>query len=521
MTEIEHRRPDYPEPDILLELEYEYETDGVVDKITETPETSPQTIVGFEYDNRKRLTREVRALQTTPIATTEYDLSYTYDQGGNRLTMEESANPFNKTRVRYYYDVHPPDPNPYDTFNNRLMKYETYSVAPGGMFGMMGPMGPGGGGAGEQETLLSTTYYDYYGHSGNVERAVTETVGSDEYSAVRLGYALNERVVSFALGETWTWSGDYENEPENYAIEWAREFRYDGARARYLNRELDPDDLMAEPDPEYTPLSDVWSDYDDGAIYGDFVFGGGSFDELASNEAGLAKVLDPLGSPVTTYYHTDMIGTTRFMTNASGNKIETAVFTAFGERVNGPARRFGYAGAYGYQTDAAGEMPFLHVGHRYYDPSIGRFLQRDPIGIRGGLNVYAYAANAPANQVDPRGLNNVASCQDECADNWFPASGGRCGGREALEDCLMSCLDLYWPPAPARQPPPKDFQPWPGPCPPTSPPRPSGPSPTSPSGPSSSGAWNGRAFFALVLVLLFTVFSSRPSLGLPGHPTEG
>lgn len=52
-------------------------------------------------------------------------------------------------------------------------------------------------------------------------------------------------------------------------------------------------------------------------------------------------------------------------------------------------------------------LPFLHVGWRYYDPSTGRFLQRDPIGIDGGLNVYQYAGAAPTGIVDPQGLYTI------------------------------------------------------------------------------------------------------------------
>jgi RHS repeat-associated protein len=109
-------------------------------------------------------------------------------------------------------------------------------------------------------------------------------------------------------------------------------------------------------------------------------------------------------TPTVTYYHPDLIGTTRFMTDASGNKIEGGVYTAFGELASGSPRRYGYAGAWGYQTDDAGDMPFIHVGHRYYDPTTGRFLQRDPIGIAGALNVYVYAGLAPPVRVDPTGL---------------------------------------------------------------------------------------------------------------------
>ncbi|WP_339483753.1 RHS repeat-associated core domain-containing protein, partial [Pseudomonas sp. RL_5y_Pfl2_73] len=47
----------------------------------------------------------------------------------------------------------------------------------------------------------------------------------------------------------------------------------------------------------------------------------------------------------------------------------------------------------------------LHYNrYRYYDPQVGRFIGKDPIGFSGGLNVYAYAPN-PANWIDPLGLS--------------------------------------------------------------------------------------------------------------------
>jgi RHS repeat-associated protein len=43
--------------------------------------------------------------------------------------------------------------------------------------------------------------------------------------------------------------------------------------------------------------------------------------------------------------------------------------------------------------------------YRAYDPDLGRWLHRDPIGEKGGLNLYAYATNNPTGLVDPLGLD--------------------------------------------------------------------------------------------------------------------
>jgi uncharacterized protein RhaS with RHS repeats len=42
--------------------------------------------------------------------------------------------------------------------------------------------------------------------------------------------------------------------------------------------------------------------------------------------------------------------------------------------------------------------------NRWYDPQTGRFLSQDPIGLAGGVNLYAYAGNNPASFSDPFGL---------------------------------------------------------------------------------------------------------------------
>jgi RHS repeat-associated protein len=374
----------------LMRLEYIYDDRGLVTNIDEYEGGSKVADVDFTYDSRGRLRSEVRNHTGDPSRS--YDLAYEYDQAGNRTKKTKKVDLLSDLVTTYHYDYE--DSN-WQSDYNQLMWSETCQTS-GGMFGRMGPMGPGGGGGGGPCLPVSRTYYYYYNDEGNVVNVFTQNLapsgGEKPYSTTVLSYAKNNRTVTFAIGEEWTDETDYE-------VVWGREYRYDEPRARYLRSVLDP---AALNNGEYSG-EEIWSQYDGDEIYSDYTLDMGDITVTTWYEPGIGMVEDASGTPVVKYYHDNLIGTTRFMTDASGTKIESAVYTAFGERVDGDSRRFGYAGAYGYQTDAAGEMPFLHVGHRYYDPSIGRFLQRDPIGIAGGMNAYEYVSSGPTTRVDPTG----------------------------------------------------------------------------------------------------------------------
>ena len=103
------------------------------------------------------------------------------------------------------------------------------------------------------------------------------------------------------------------------------------------------------------------------------------------------------------FYKADGIGTTRALTSTSGTTTDTLSTDAFGNTTASSGTSpspFGFVGGAGYQTDS--DTGLMLLGHRYYDPSTGRFLSRDP--IRAGYNWYIYCDNDPGNTADPQGL---------------------------------------------------------------------------------------------------------------------
>ena len=347
----------------------------------------------FGHDLDDRLTGISTWLFSVPGDPSPADLrDYTYDQLGNRLTKTSGIDTF----TTYYYDVHEPTPT---SWNNRLVRYTTSQSA---------------------ETTLEVTYeYDDIFSRGDVTRVLyhdltpCEFRTGREFRAIRFYYDTSGRVW-LVYEEEWdehTWNAELpepacESGCEHYTAR-CTEFRYDSGRARYLMRTRDPSTLSPTTQA-------VWTDYDGNSPYEDYAFNT-STSAVTSNTTyvpGLGQRDAATGNLA--YHHGDQIDSMRQMTNGGGAVVRRQTYTAFGERIQTSGSqdtRYKYAGAFGYECitppGASTPPPFIHVGERWYDPNIGRFLQRDPIGISGGINPYAYVSNRPSILVDPDGESSL------------------------------------------------------------------------------------------------------------------
>ena len=58
--------------------------------------------------------------------------------------------------------------------------------------------------------------------------------------------------------------------------------------------------------------------------------------------------------------------------------------------------------------------------HRFYDPETGRYISADPIGLAGGMNLYAYANQNPIGFIDPEGLSGYLFTQPGTLGSTWP-----------------------------------------------------------------------------------------------------
>jgi RHS repeat-associated protein len=95
-------------------------------------------------------------------------------------------------------------------------------------------------------------------------------------------------------------------------------------------------------------------------------------------------------SAETDEYLTDALGSTVELTNATGATEEQYSYSPYGVQSATGAKT---TNSYTYTGREFDGLGIDYYRARYYNPVTGRFLSEDPIGFRGGINVYTYTGN--------------------------------------------------------------------------------------------------------------------------------
>jgi len=141
------------------------------------------------------------------------------------------------------------------------------------------------------------------------------------------------------------------------------------------------------------------------------------------------------------YYTTDANMNVTALIGTDGSALERYVYNPYGEVTiydddwsdTRSASSYDNAILYcGYYLDS--ETGLYHVRWRVLHGTLGRWLQRDPVGYLDGLHLYLYARNAPIRLLDPSGLKT------RCCDDVEYDDQKQCCVEKEVKDLFMVCI---------------------------------------------------------------------------------
>lgn len=121
----------------------------------------------------------------------------------------------------------------------------------------------------------------------------------------------------------------------------------------------------------------------------------------------LVQIVDHTGTATAYLPAYDGGGNVAALMSSDGSAAAIYEYGPFGERMRAEGT-YATTNPFRHATKFTDEESGLvYYGRRYYSPSLGRFISRDPIGAAGGPNLYGFVANNPINRWDYMGMDPV------------------------------------------------------------------------------------------------------------------
>jgi len=227
-----------------------------------------------------------------------------------------------------------------------------------------------------------TTNYTY----SNMMRLLSKTEGG---TSTTFGYDRNGNLTSKTEGNSsYTYVWDYDNRlkevRQNGNVLFSYAYDPNGRRVRSLNSGtgVTTTYIYAGINVIHEATSSESTDY------------------LYANGMRIAK---KTGATVK-YFHSDHLGSTRLVTDSSGQPTFESDYKPFGQEANATGtEKYAFTGQYN-----EADIGLYYFGARWYDASLGRFISEDP--LKGSMissqsqNPYVYCMNNPLRFVDPTGM---------------------------------------------------------------------------------------------------------------------
>ena len=105
----------------------------------------------------------------------------------------------------------------------------------------------------------------------------------------------------------------------------------------------------------------------------------------------------------TAFYHSDAGGNVTRLVDSSGNVQATYQYDSYGALVS-QSGSWATANPYLFSGKRYLGDGLYYFGYRFYNTDLQRWINKDPLGESGGINLYGYVGNAPTTSVDPLGL---------------------------------------------------------------------------------------------------------------------